>query len=31
LGTDFQLFGWNVALNKFAMADDVRAAILGAI
>jgi hypothetical protein len=30
LGTDYQLFGWNVALNKFAMAEEVRAAILQA-
>jgi hypothetical protein len=28
LGTSYQLFGWNVALNKFAMAEEVRAAIL---
>jgi hypothetical protein len=28
LGTSYQLFGWNVALNKFAMADEVRSAIL---
>lgn len=30
LGTEFQLFSWSVALNKFAMAEEVRAAILGA-
>ena len=27
LGTDFQLFGWNTALNKFAVPEEVRAAI----
>jgi hypothetical protein len=29
LGTDYQIFSWNVALNEFAMAEEVRAAILG--
>lgn len=28
LGTDYQLFSWNAALNRFAMASEVRAAIL---
>lgn len=28
LGTNYQLFGWNVTLNKFAMANEVRSAIL---
>jgi hypothetical protein len=28
LGTEYQLFTWSVALNRFAMASEVRAAIL---
>ena len=28
LGTNYQLFGWDVTLNKFAMANEVRSAIL---
>jgi hypothetical protein len=28
LGTDYQLFSWDVALNRFAMASEIRAAIL---
>jgi hypothetical protein len=31
LGTNYQLFGWNIALNRFAMADEVRTAILNSI
>ena len=29
LGTEYQLFSWSVALNRFAMVEEVRAAILG--
>jgi hypothetical protein len=29
LGTNYQLFSWDISLNKFAMAEEVRAAILG--
>jgi hypothetical protein len=29
LGTEYQLFAWNVTLNRFAMTEEVRAAILG--